>query len=129
MKISSVFKSLACVAIGAAAHSGCDSPEATEYYIRYTVGVNPGDVIEMEYNDNYNRKHQIEGVINDDTAVGEVGPVWGGFPASCTATVNGGEAPLYIEISYSRDGAPYETAVRATDTDRAYWHVPLEEEF
>lgn len=128
MKLITAIKSLGCAAVLALGLSACKSPHAVEYYVRFTVGVNPGDEIEMVYNDNYNRSHEIKGVINDDTAVGEIGPVFGGFSARCSATVNGGQDPQYIEISYSQDGAPYEVAIKASNINEAVWHVPLEED-
>ncbi len=74
------------------ATTGCE-PSYNEYYVRYAVGIEPGDVVNINYQDTYNHHGEITGVVKEAEVEGIVGPVYGGFKANITATVNDGEAP------------------------------------
>ena len=113
------------------ATTGCE-PSYTEYYVRYVVGVKPGDTVNVTYQDTNNKTPTISQTISetsDETTVEAiVGPLYGGFGARLTASVNGGQAPEFIRIEASENGAPYVTKVEQKGSTSISWAVPLEED-
>lgn len=109
------------------ATTGCE-PSYNEYYVRYAVGIEPGDVVNINYQDTYNHHGEITGVVKEAEVEGIVGPVYGGFKANITATVNDGEAPVYLRIEVSENGAPYRTLAEQNGATTLSWSIPLDED-
>lgn len=105
--------------------SSCDTnPDA--YDIRYVVGINPGDDVNISYQDLYVITQTVEGVIDSTAVERQLRTVWGGFPARITATVNGGQAPRFIEIHVSLNEGPYEVKASTTTGTYLEYTTPIE---
>lgn len=123
LKKSLLFLSL--IFVMAVAFTACKS-ETDEYYIRYTVGITPGDQVDITYQDIFDTHPTIKGTEKESTVERIIGPVYGGFPAKITATVNGGQAPAFIKIEASLNGAPYQTKAETTGSTTVSWSTPIE---
>lgn len=102
---------LGFMAVSAIFFVGCkvdDDDLHNKYYVRYRMGITPGDEIQMSYTD-------PDGVTTmkykcyEGTVESVIGPVEKGFKASLSGSVNGGYGVEYLEISTSEDGKPFVT--------------------
>ncbi|MCM1029025.1 MAG: hypothetical protein NC342_02080 [Pseudoflavonifractor sp.] len=125
MKALQILKGAALASLLLFTATACDGGDPDEYYIKYTVGINPGDNVNIRYNDVYHTFHDITGVRDSETVEEIMGPVWGGFHATINATVNDGEAPRFIQIDVSVNGAPYVTKEYVEKGKTATWVVPI----
>lgn len=100
---------LMALVISALCFASCDDDDddTDEYYVRYTVSANPGDDFFVSYLDEHGKEHIVQGTENSGKVETIVGPVRQGFRASLAASVNGGQAPEYLQIDVSCDGNPF----------------------
>lgn len=103
------------------------STDADEYYIKYVVGITPGDEVDITYSDTYNQRPHIQRIVNESTFEAIVGPTYGGFNATLSATVNGGTAPAFVRIESSLNGAPYTVQAEKNGSTSVSWAIPLED--
>lgn len=89
---------------------GDDDDTVEEYYVRYSMGIKPGDDVFMSLLEADGEKI-VQQVSYEPTVSYTVGPVYKGFEASLSASVNGGHAAEYLQIEISRDNSPFVTAV------------------
>ncbi len=127
MKALNILKGVAMASLLLITASACQGGDPDEYYIRYTIGINPGDEINVRYNDVYHTFHDLSGVRNEEEVVTEpIGPVFGGFRATIDATVNDDQSPRFIMIETSVNGAPYEVKEYVENGKTATWYVPIQ---
>lgn len=86
-----------------------DDDNAEEYYVRYSMGIKPGDDVFMSLTGTEGEKI-VQQVSYEPTVSYTVGPVSKGFEASLAASVNGGHASEYLQIEISRGNSPFVTA-------------------
>lgn len=125
MKFTNTLKASLMAAFIATAAAGCSSPDYDEYYVKFVVGITPGDDVKITYNDTYHKSHEITGVEKGETVEATIGPVYGGFRASIEASVGDGQAPRYIRIDASMNGAPFQTVEYVENGRSATWYIPI----
>lgn len=127
MKALNILKGLALASLLLVTASACQGGDPDEYYIKYTIGINPGDTVNIHYNDVYHTFHDVDGVYQTEEVVTDpIGPVYGGFRATVDATVNGDVAPRFIKIETSINGAPYVEMEYVERGKTATWYVPIQ---
>lgn len=108
-----------------AAATGCSSPDYDEYYVKYTVGITPGDTVNIKYNDVYHSYREITGIKDSETIEATQGPLYGGFRVSIEAAINNDMAPRFIQIDMSKNGSPYRTVEFVIREQTASWIIPI----
>ncbi|WP_290453432.1 hypothetical protein [uncultured Muribaculum sp.] len=86
-----------------------DSDDQEEYYVRYSMGVKPGDEVFMSVMGT-DGETIVQQTSYAPTVFYTVGPVHKGFEASMAGSVNGGHAAEYLQIEVSSDDSPFVTA-------------------
>jgi len=127
MKFTSTIKASLLAAFIATSAAGCSSPDYDEFYVKFIVGIQPGDNVDITYNDTYHKTHTITGIESGETVEAMIGPVYRGFRADISATVNNGQAPRFISIDMSKNGAEYRTMEYVENSTSASWYIPISE--
>lgn len=124
MKFRSLFLGLMAIA-AIFVFVGCkddDDDLQSKYYVRYKMGVTPGDEIQMTYAAPDGVK-TLQYKCYEGTVESVVGPVEKGFRASLSGSVNGGHGVEYLEISTSEDGKPFVTNLHVDNGSSIYYIV------
>lgn len=103
--------------------TACDDDDPrNEYYVRYTVGGNPGDDFFVSYGtpNGYAIKQQVCSEGKVETVVG---PVNVGFKATLSASVNNGHAPHYLQIDVSCNGKPFVQKLHVRDGVNVFYTI------
>lgn len=124
MKLKSLLLGLMAVA-AIFVFVGCkddDDDLHSKYYVRYRMGIIPGDEIQMSYTAP-DGVRTLEYKCYEGTVESVIGPVEKGFRASLSGSVNGGHGVEYLEISTSEDGNPFVTNLHVDNGSSIYYIV------
>lgn len=105
--------------------SSCDDDNNCtdhNYYVQYSVGIKPGDEVEMSVRD-INGHKTIQQTSYEATVTYTVGPVKEGFEAVITASVNGGHTAEYLRIDVSHNSEPFVTKRYIRNGNTLYYTI------